>query len=235
MIKKTDSKKIEMMGICLDNYTVRESLMRLDAYLGNTVLNIIETVTMKQLILSGETPVIKDCLTQADLCVIGETEILSETGNAAAQRMREVRDWDFLHELLKRMARSKKRVFLLAMKDEELTQIQNLFQEKIPQFEFIGSYAVEFSAGDMETIVNEINGATPDLVISALDSPVEEEFILSHKDKIGTSVWYGIGVSYYRKHGKIPVGSALKKLALRGRLRHSVSKYRQNESKDRMQ
>ncbi len=234
MNKKTDSKKIEMMGIYLDNYTVRESLMRLDTYLGNTILNIIETVTMKQLILSGEMPVIQDCLKQADLCVIGECEILSETGNAAAQRMREVREWDFLHELLKRTVLGQKRVFLLAMTDEELVQLQDMFLEKVPQFVPIGSYAAQACTGDMDTIVNEINGATPDIVISALDSPVEEEFILSHKDKIGTSIWYGIGVSYYQRQGKIPVGHTLKKLALRGRLRHSVSKYKQNENKDRM-
>lgn len=234
MNKMTDSKKIEMMGIYLDNYTVRESLMRLDTYLGNTILNIIETVTMKQLILSGEIPVIKDCFIQADLNVIGECEILSETGNATVQRMREVRDWEFLHELLKRMAKGRKRVFLLAMKEEDLMQLQKMFSEKVPQFEPIGIYAVESCAGDLDTIVNEINGATPDIVISALDSPMEEEFILSHKEKIGTSVWYGIGVSYYQKQGKIPVGNTLKKLALRGRLRHSVSKYKQNENKGRM-
>jgi N-acetylglucosaminyldiphosphoundecaprenol N-acetyl-beta-D-mannosaminyltransferase len=234
MNKKTDSKKIEMMGIRLDNYTVRESLLRLDTYLGNTILNIIETVTMKQLILSVEMPVIKNCLNQADLCVIGECEILSETENDAIQRMREVRNWDFLHELLKRMSYGRKRVFLLAMTDEELHQIQKMFLEKVPQFEAAGSYAVESCVGDMDTIVNEINGETPDIVISALDSPMEEEFILSHKDKIGTSVWYGIGVSYYKNQGKIQVGNTLKKLALRGRLRHSVSKYRQNENKDRI-
>jgi len=70
MGKKTDVKKIEILGMHLDNYTVRESLLRLDTYMGNTVLNIIETVTMKQLVLAGEHPVIKDCLNQADLCII---------------------------------------------------------------------------------------------------------------------------------------------------------------------
>ena len=41
MGKKTDVKKIEILGMHLDNYTVRESLLRLDTYMGNTVLNII--------------------------------------------------------------------------------------------------------------------------------------------------------------------------------------------------
>lgn len=89
------SKRIDILGVCVDNYTVRESLMRLDTYLGSTVLNIIETVTMKQLIAAGENAAIKNCLEQADLCIIGDYEILSETGNASSWRTREVRDQDF--------------------------------------------------------------------------------------------------------------------------------------------
>ena len=96
----------------------------------------------------------------------------------------------------------------------------------------MGSFPVEACAGDLDTMVNEINGATPDIVISALESPAEEEFLVSHKDKIGTSIWYGIGNSYNQNQGRIQVGNVLKKLALRGRLHHSVSKYQQKISKD---
>ena len=230
MVKKTDNKKIDLLGISVDNYTARESLLRLDTYMGNAVLNIIETVSMKQLISSGEYPVIKDCLEQADLCIVGECEILLEAGNDSAQRMREVREQDFLYELLKRMARARKRIFLIAMTGDAIEQMQEIFSERIPQFSAVGSFPLEEGAGDMDAVVNEINAATPDIVISALDSPVEEEFILSHKGKIGTSIWYGIGDSYQKKNGKAKVGRTLKKLALRGRLHHSVSKYQQYKS-----
>ena len=101
-------KKINILDICVDNYSVRESLLRLDTFMSNTVLNIIETVTMEKLVSAGEYPVIKECLEQADLCIIGEREILSESGNDTAQRVREVCGQDFLRELLKRVVRSKK-------------------------------------------------------------------------------------------------------------------------------
>ena len=228
MMKKTDYRKIEILGMHVDNYTVRESLLRLDTYMSNSVLNIIETVTMKQLISAGENPVIRDCLEQADLCIIGECEILLETGNGAAQRMREVREQDFLCELLKRIVRTKRRVFLIAMTEEEIEHMQEVFEKQAPRFSPAGSFPAESCTGDLDTMVNEINGATPDIVISALNSPFEEEFILSHKDKIGTSIWYGIGNACEQIQGKRQMGRTLKKLALRGKLRHSVSKYQQN-------
>lgn len=223
-------KKIDILGMQVDNYTVRESLLRLDTYMSNTVLNIIETVTMKQLVAAGENPMIRECLAQADLCIIGDREILSETGNATVQRMREVRDQDFLHELVKRVVRNQKRIFLIAMTRSDIEDMQAFFSEMNPKFTIAGSYAVEDCVGDMDSVINELNGTTPDMVISALDSPVEEEFLLSHKDKIGTGVWYGIGTSYKKPQGSVRFGEMLQKLALRGRLHHSVSKY-QNENK----
>lgn len=226
-------REISILGICVDNYTVRESLMRLDTYMGSTVLNIIETVTMEQLILAGENPAIKSCLEQADLCIIGDQEILAETGKDTAQRIREIRDHDFLHELLTRMVRNHKRVFLLAMTQNEIEEMQKAFGEIAARFTAAGSYAIEACSKDADAIVNEINGSTPDVVISALDSPMEEEFVLSHKDKIGAGIWYGIGSSSYRKEGRVKVGSTLKKLFLKGRLHHFVSKY-ESENEDRI-
>lgn len=174
----TDNKKIDILGICVDNYTVRESLLRLDTYLGSTVLNIIETVTMKQLVSSGEFSVIKDCLKQTDLSIIGEGEILSETGNATAQRMREVCSQDFLREVLKRMVRGQKRVFLVAMTHLQTEQMQEFFSGWVSDFSPAGSFSVEESADDMDTIVNEINGATPDIVISAEFSDGREVYFI---------------------------------------------------------
>mgnify|MGYP000025719275 CR=1 FL=1 len=224
-------KKINILDICVDNYSVRESLLRLDTFMSNTVLNIIETVTMEKLVSAGEYPVIKECLEQADLCIIGEREILSETGNDTAQRVREVCGQDFLRELLKRVVRSKKRVFLLAMTKAETEDMQETFREFVPRFAAAASCAIEECSSDMEAIVNEINGATPDVVISGLPTPLEEEFIQMHKDKIGAGVWYGAGICSYPK-GRARVGSTLRKLLLKGRLRHSVARY-QNENKDR--
>lgn len=219
-------KKIDILGMQVDNYTARESLLRLDTYMSSTNLNIIETVTMNQLISAGENPKIKECLEQADLCVIGEREILSETGNASVQRIREVREQDFMYELIKRVVRNQKRVFLIAMTRAEVGNMQVFFERVNPKFSVTGSYAMEECVGDMDTIVNEINGTTPDIIISALNSPTEEEFVLSNKEKIGASVWYGIGTAYNKIQGGIRVGDTLRKLALRGRLHRSMSKYR---------
>ena len=37
-------KKIDILGIEVDNYTVREAMMQVENYLDNTVMNTIETI-----------------------------------------------------------------------------------------------------------------------------------------------------------------------------------------------
>lgn len=225
-------KRIDILGMHVDNYTVRESILQLDTYMGSTVLNIIGTVTIKQLILAGENDKVREYLAQLDLSVLADGEILAETGNASAQRIREIKDKDFMYELLKRVVRNQKRVFLIAMTRDEVEHMQKFFTEVNPRFQVEGNYAMEECSGDEESVVNEINGTTPDIIISAMTSPNEEEFILAHKDKINASVWYGIGQEYDRKTGGIHIKDTVKRLALRGRLRRTVSKY-QNENKER--
>lgn len=225
-------KKIDILGMHVDNYTVREAILQLDTYMNSTVLNIIETVTMKQLMLTGENPKVRECIEQADLTVIGESEILSVTGKISVQRVREIREKDFLHELLRRITRNQKRVFLMAMTRAEVEHMQKFFTEVNPKFKVEGTYAIEECVGDPENVVNEINGTTPDIVISAMTSPYEEEFVLDHRDKISASVWYGIGTDYDKKAGGLQVGSTLKRLMMQGKLHHTVSRY-QAESKDK--
>ena len=45
-------KKIDILGIEVDNYTVREAMMQVENYLDNTVMNTIETIDMKMLELA---------------------------------------------------------------------------------------------------------------------------------------------------------------------------------------
>ena len=225
-------KKIDILGMQVDNYTVREAILQLDTYMNSTVLNIIETVTMKQLMQAVENPKVRACIEQADLSVIGESEILSETGAVSVQRMREIRDRDFTNKFLRRVVRNQKRIFLIAMTREDVEHMQAFFEEKNPKFTVAGSYAMEECVGDPDSVVNYINGTTPDVIISSMASPDEEAFVLDHKDKICASVWYGVGTDYDKKSGGVQVGSMLKRLMMRGKLHHTLSRY-QVESKSK--
>ena len=42
-------KKIDVLGLPLDNYTVREAMRQIESYTSNNVLNTIESISMQML------------------------------------------------------------------------------------------------------------------------------------------------------------------------------------------
>ena len=103
-------KKIQILGLEVDNYSVRESILRAEGYLNGSSIKTIETVTMKMLTDAESHEVVGQALKEMDLTIIGEKEILDAANIATPQRMKETREHEFFHELLKRIVRNRKRV-----------------------------------------------------------------------------------------------------------------------------
>lgn len=186
-------KRIEVLGIELDNYTVREAIRQVEVFLEDQMLNTIECVTMQMLMDARTDSVLKETLSALSLTVVGEKQILQAMGIHDAQRLREVKDNDFLSEFFKRLERNKKRIFLLGQTSQQLTECREIITRKFPKLLFAGEYAVEHCGGDAETVINDLNVTTPDVVLSVLPSPYQEHFLAEHKDKINANVWCGLG------------------------------------------
>ena len=117
-------KKIDILGVSLDNYTVREAIMCVERYLSNQVLNTIESISAQMLIESETDPILKETLGTLDLAVIGEKEIIQAGGFGTMQRIRETEENDFYFEFFKRIERNKKSIFLLGDTQAKLAELQ---------------------------------------------------------------------------------------------------------------
>lgn len=221
-------KKINVLGMELDNYTVREAILQVDTYMNSSMLNIIETVSMQRILYAADNPMVYGFLNKVDLAIIEDAAILQETGNYSAQLVREIRTHDFLQEILKRIVRSQKKVFLIAMTQKEIAEFTADLRERAPSIIVEKSYAIEECTGDMDAVVNEINAATPDVVLSAMTTPYEEEFLLSRKEKICGSVWFGMGECCFKKGG-IHLSKWIQKQIQRMHLHIRMLKYNKEE------
>ena len=195
-------KKVDILGIQLDNYTVREAIMCVERYLSNNVLNTIESISLQMLIDSETNPVLKEVMSSLDLAIIGEKEIIQAAGLESMQRIRETEENDY------------------SLKAE--------LAEDYPKLIFAGEYAVETCVGDLEAVINDMNATTPDVIISVLPSPMQEQFLYEHRDKMNANIWYGIGgvPVHKKKHGVL---ARLKSIIHRGKLVNSMNKYDEKE------
>jgi N-acetylglucosaminyldiphosphoundecaprenol N-acetyl-beta-D-mannosaminyltransferase len=187
------TRKIDILGFQLDNETVREAMRQVEFYLENQELNTIEKVSAGMLIESERDPVLKEVIQSLDLAVIGEKEILQVAGIDTMQRIRETEENDFFFEFFRQMEREERTLFLLGETEEQVAQSREQLTELFPKLCFDGAYALERCVGNQDAVVNEINAATPDVVLSVLPSPLQEHFLMEHRDKIGANLWYGVG------------------------------------------
>ena len=221
-------KKVDILGVKLDNYTVREAIMCVEKYLSNNVLNVIESISAQMLMDSETDPVLKEVIGSLDLAVIGEKEIIQAAGLGTMQRIKETEENDFYFEFFKRIERNKKSVFLLAETGEKLEELKQELKEQFPKLVYAGEYATEQCVGDLEAVINDMNATTPDVIVSVLPSPLQEHFLYEHKDKMNANLWYGIGglSVHKKKHGVI---DHIKSRMHRIRLISRINKYDEKE------
>lgn len=218
-------KKIDILGIEVDNYTVREAMMQVENYLDNTVMNTIETIDMKMLELAGRDETVRACMEQLDLAVIGEKEILIAADVHSSQRISETINHDFFREFIKRIIRNHKRVFLLAETIAQEEQLEHFLVGKYEQIEVAGHCAIEEKSNDFESVVNEINSASADVIFSILPSPLQEQFLTENKSKLDAKIWYGLSSDYVPRSRISRISQIAGRLIHKKKLQSKLHKY----------
>lgn len=191
-------KKMEIMGIQLDNYTVQEAMQQVESYLENTVMNTIGSISMETFMQAKENEDVKAGIEELDLAIVTDQDILKAAGAGSPQRMKETAEQQFLHEFLKRMVQESKTVYLFGESREQVEAVKRLLQESYEELSVLGGFAMEECGEDYEAAVNEVNIISPDIILSVLPSPGQEYFLRANKDKINAKIWYGLGSSFGR-------------------------------------
>lgn len=186
-------KTIDVAGIRLDNYTVREAIMNLEREMSDQGFHTIEEVNTDTLMLAASDDTVRRALMTLEHTVISENSILEAVGVSNYQRKHEIEHHDFFHELMKRMERGRKRIYLIGDSQERTDAMFACIAQQYPRCPLVGSAMLEGWDGTTDAVINDINAATPDVVISILPSPQQERFLLENKDKLFANLWYGIG------------------------------------------
>lgn len=195
-------QKLTVQGLEVTYGTVYEDIRRADSFMNENVLHTIGTITSAQLALAGKDETVCAYIRQLDIAVIGEPEILRAGGVDSSQRLREIRNHDFFREFMARLMRFTKTVYLLSADREVLTHFKAFLSEEYEQLAVVGEAALEESIDDPDAIVNNINAAGPEVVLSVLPSPEAEYFLAEHGRKLGARLWYGIG-DFEKMHKKV--------------------------------
>ena len=224
-------KQIQLLGMTIPNYSLREELQLAQEALKDQKLRLLLTVSMQSLVKvsSSESQQVKDCVEQADLVVVEDPEILSVAGINSSQRIREAEDHLFFSELLKRLQRGQQQVYLVASKNAALEKIKEILSDRYEKLHVVGQYSIEDYPDDLDRMINEINSAAPDVIISVMPTPQQEEFLVANRSKLLAKLWYGLGENYGLLMEKKGFGWRMKRLIHFRRFKMHVHHYEEGE------
>lgn len=187
------NSKLNVLDIKLDNNTAKENMRRIMKYMQTEPLSIVEIVSADVLVKSKDDENLKDNIAHSDLVVPGEKSVLELAGAADHKKLQEAEDRLFVKMLLHYFHKNQSSIFLLAQSPEDSGYFKDYLQEEYGKIRIVGSELVpdDRSADDM--ILNNINGAGADCVLSMLPSPMQERFAARNRILINARLWLGLG------------------------------------------
>lgn len=185
--------RINVLDINIDNFTAKEAMKRFVGFMESEPLSVIEMVTADSLMQMDDALEFKGAAGCFDLVLAGDLTILESADITEAKRLREIQERTFLKMLLRYINKHHKRVYLLVESEEEGREFLHYLECNYQgtQIGGMAKVAAQDRADDM--IVNAINGADIDCVISAMSSPLQEDFVTKNKSILNANVWLGLG------------------------------------------
>lgn len=218
------------MGIELDNYSIRESLLIMEKFLNDTALNTVQMVNMELLALADTDPLVKEALSQCEFTVIGDRAILETAGVTSGQHLGEIDNKSFFVEFMKRIYRSNRSIYLIGQTQDEIDKFKKYLIDNFEHLKIVGEYAIDDCTPEYDDVVNDINIIMPDIILSVIPSPLQEKFLMEHKNKMCARLWYGMGTDGPHDRRSLKTRKLWRKVIGSKLFHHRVTRY-ENEQK----
>ncbi len=185
-------QKINILGVAITDYSLKESLIKLDSFIGGGGLNTILYVTTPMLIMAGENEEEKNEIEAMDMTLCGDADILKVAEIKSVSRLYEVENQVFLKEFLRRLVLGGGKVYLLAESEEEVDSLQGELENIQKDIQIVGKSVIPDGGEGLEEIINRINDIAPIAVISRFPSGGQEKWMIEAKPFVNAEGWLGI-------------------------------------------
>ena len=183
-------RQTDIMGVKVDLVSEDYLLHITNVYLSNSKLNMYILLTPELCLKAQEDEAYRQYIEDADLVLPSEKHIVDMQGELAEDK-NVVLSYNSLVTMAKRL-REEKVIYLLCQDEDEVRRVTEFCRRTIPKFSIRGTYCYDDHLGD-EQIVNAINGVAPDILISTLPSPLQEQWIMENRTQVNAKLFIGMG------------------------------------------
>lgn len=187
------NNNIEVLGLEINNFTAKDAMKCVVSYMGTEAVNVIEMVTMNTIAKFQEEESAKEIFEAFDLALASDKGILQAAGVLDERQLKEADELLFIKMIMRYLHKNGARVFLLAENDADLQKLETYMAEDYSSIQVVETATIESQAISDDMLLNLVNGAEADCVLSVLPSPTEEQFVFRNKMLVNTKLWLGLG------------------------------------------
>ncbi|MBD5545462.1 MAG: hypothetical protein HDR01_14780 [Lachnospiraceae bacterium] len=182
-------RRIQVLGITLVDYSLKESMRKVEDYLRDRKTRMITYVTIKGVMTANENETVRAFLEKMDMTIAADTDILQAADAASRNRVKEVAGNEFMEEFLKKLVRNRKSICLLTETNAQLLLLKEYVRSYQENLNIAGGFALEELQTDEDFLINEINIKEPNVLISLLSDVKRIEFLDASQMKINVNIW----------------------------------------------
>ena len=180
---------INVLGVTLRSYSLKEAMVHTDSFLRNGALNTIVNLSADILVEAGKDESYRQFLEAADMTVLDDRETRIALGLSLKEHGRETESGIYFKEFIRRNVREHNSVYLLTETAEQLQWLRQEIAAVSPKVLFAGThvYSVEEK---MENLMNDLNEAVPRVILSVLPFPVQSQLMQEGRRYLNAAVWF---------------------------------------------
>ncbi len=182
------------MGLRLRDYTLREKMRLVDAYLRSGKLNTIVYVSAQILMNAQQDLEQRQWLENINIVVYCDAAIARAAGVTTRKYLKEIENNIFLKELLRKLACEGRTLYLLSDSVDNMRVLESELGRFQRTADIVGTriFEEEEEESGADAVINDINDKAPGAVLSLLAYPRQEAFLYYNRDKINADIWVGL-------------------------------------------
>ena len=219
-------KKINLLGMKLQDRYARESLMLTDRFLKKRAVHIMLYLTTAVLLEAAENEEEKAWIEAADAILWGDTEILKAAEITAKGRYYEVAEKGFLMDFLRRMAKTHKSILVISDTDEQAQSLKKELIQMQNGITIVGTMTIQDTEDDRENIINAINMMAPAVIIVRMPFVLQRKWLMLSRQYMNAGIWLGMPEDFSCTHKKEMPVEKMGRRILNVLLNRKVNKYK---------
>ena len=221
------SKRVHVLGMEIDNHTIRETMFLLEEYVGTEGLNFVGVLTPEILMAAVENPDVYGLVEQMDMHIIGDVAILEVLDDVYEQQAAEVAKRELEEVFLQMLIRKKKNVYWVSDEESDLTELTRYMEEHYPKLNIAGSFTGDLE-DNVDSFINDINSVAPDVIFIQTASWRKPELLMKHKNRLNAKLCVYLNYRVRSKYYALNRNSKIKSLIDTTMFKRKAIRYQMN-------